>query len=141
MSYYGTVAKICSVPIQKELETNKGIRVCCESSKGPMDAVCGAASPDEKITSVCMLCNSHPDLHSNIPFDMFIDNSVTTTTNDVSSNNIKYLFGMPNCQTHTYNFSKYDWSIYQNGYLKIRNKIYNQTSYCINYGHERDQGD
>ena len=141
MSYYGTVAKVCSVPIEKELYKKKGIRVCCEASKGAMNVVCDAASPEEKVTSLCMLCHSHPDLYPSIPFDMLIDNSnAQIDTNDVSSKDIRYLYGMPDCQTHTYDFSKYDWSIYQNGNLMIRNKIYNQTNYCINYGHVGDQG-
>lgn len=129
--------------MEKELEKNEGIRLCCESSKGEINAECGAAIKEEENLrrEICTLCNSHPDYHFNIPFNIFTDNPVTPSTTTFPSHGMKYLYGMPDCTTHTFNFSDYDWSIYQNGYLNIGNSIYNQTNYCINYGKKLEQGD
>ena len=142
MSYYGTVAKICQKPIEKELASYTGIRACCESSKGEIIAECGEAINEEGEREMpCQLCNSHPDDHPNIPFNVFMDNPVTPFTNTFTSDRTKFLYGMPDCLTQTFNFSDYDWTIYPTGDLKIGSGINNHTNYCINYGQKLEQGD
>ena len=119
--------------MDKELLENKGIRVCCESSRGEIDALCGGASEETNVPEICNLCHSNPDTDSIIPFDIFMGHSSKTRK-------IKYLYGMLDCPTHSLNLTDYDWSIYKNGNLKVGDSIYNQTNYCINYGNMMDQG-
>ena len=109
------------------------VRLCCESSKGEIDAFCGGAAAETNVPEICDLCQPNPDSYSNIPFDMFIDHPTTTRGNT-------YLYGMLDCTTHTMNLSDYDWSIYEDGHLKIGHSIYNQTNYCINYGNKVVKG-
>ena len=133
MSYFGTIAKICHRTIDKALEERKGIRLCCESSMGEIDAFCGGPAAETNVPEICDICQPNPDAHSNIPFDMFVDHPIT-------AREIKYMYGMLDCPTHTKNFSDYDWLIYEDGNLKMGNSVYNQTNYCINFGKKIDQG-
>ena len=120
------------------MKENIGIRICCESSRGGTEY--GSVDPEEKIESISSLCYSHPEKHSITPFDTFVEESFSATSNLQSSTNFRYLYGMPNCPTHDYNLPDYEWSVLLNGNLKIGNKIYNQSNYCINYGRKIEKG-
>ena len=146
--YYGTVAKICHQPIQKQLTRKKGVRVCCESSKGDENAVCPMLIQEDENTfgviqrEECTPCNTaSPGRHSTIPFDIFMDRPELSSSHSFSYDKMKFLYGMLYCPRHTYNLSDHNWSIYPTGDLKLGNAIYNQTNYCINYGRKLEGGE
>ena len=65
--------------------------------------------------------------------------------NKFTSNDLQYIYGIPNCETQDFELSgddTYDgrWQLYPNGRLRIGSKVFNQTSYCFNYGHQMNQG-
>ena len=133
-SYFGTIAKICHKEIEQELKISTGVRICCESSKGGTQSECGETDPDKTIETIGRICYSDPDNHQTISFFNFVSESFSSELHLPIRENIRYLYGMPECPTHDYNLSKYRWSILQNGYLMLGNSIYNHTNYCINYG-------
>ena len=139
-SYYGSVAKICHREIEKELKTNTGVRICCESSKGGIKSECGSADPEKRIETIGSLCYSHPDTHPSIPFNVFLTKEFMPNSNLPNGKEFRYLYGMPDCPTHDSNLPNYRWSILENGNLKLGNSIYNQTNYCINYGQNMKEG-
>ena len=131
---------ICHKEIEKELKASTGIRLCCESSRGGIITELGSVDPEKSIDTISSLCNSNPDNHPKTPFDTFVSESFSPDINLPNPKKLKYLYGMPNCPTHDYNLTDYQWSILMNGNLRIGNKVYNQTNYCINFGREVKEG-
>ena len=131
---------ICHKEIEKELKASTGIRLCCESSRGGIITECGSVDPEQSIETISSLCHSNPDNHPKISFDNFVSKSFSPDINLPNTKKFKFLYGMPNCPTHDYNLTDYQWSILMNGNLRIGNKVYNQTNYCINFGREVKEG-
>ena len=142
LTYYGTVAKICETPSIISRTSYTNIRLCCETSKGKFETVCNSSSPDNKITNICSLCDPHPDLHKSFPFEMALSKFPSSVNEKITSSELEYKYGRPNCSTHDYDLSKYAgrWQLYPNGHLRIGSKVFDQTSYCFNHGGQTKQG-
>ena len=125
--------------------SDSDVRLCCEVSNGKFKAICPSASPDDKITSICNLCDPHPDLRMSVPFEMILSNPSSSMSNEFTASDLQYIYGIPNCETQDFELSEDDtydgrWQLYPNGRLRIGSKVFNQTSYCFNYGYQTTQG-
>ena len=125
--------------------SDSDVRLCCEVSNGKFKTICESASPDDKTTSICKLCDQHPDLRMSVPFQMVLNNSSSSMSNEFTASDLQYIYGIPNCETHDYELSEDDtyggrWQLYPNGHLRIGSKVFHQASYCFNYGHQTTKG-